>query len=522
MTFIKNTIERNKYWYTATFFMVAKLCIHLLSAGVYDLHRDEMLYFNMGSHPAFGYLTVPPVTGFLAFVVKSVFGWSVIGIRLLPALFGAATLYLIARIIQEMKGGITALVVASIAFLASPGFLLLFSIFTPNAFEVFFWTLAIFLIFKLLKTENPKYWIFIGIVLGISFLTKYSIVFLIAGFFLIFLFFQQRKLIFSWWFVAGILVGLLIIMPNIIWQYNHNWPVLFHFEELKKTQLDNLNYSHFFIDLLSLNSVLIFVPVFGLVMLIFSKKETGFKPIGFSILLVVLLFVATKGKAYYITGLMPFLVAAGGYFAEKLLRQKTILFAGLTVLTGWSLLSFPFVIPTLSFEKLEKYSAKTKGWVAAPFMRWEDGNEHQVSQIYADMTGWSELAGIVAKAYNTLTPEEKKNCTVLCQRNYGAAGAIHFYGKQWNLPEPITFHESYIFWAPNSIAGEPVIYVFFNSDELNSLFNDIKEVGAVNNPYFREKGLKVFLCKKPVENIGEVYKSSIGNERKRFTRINDK
>ncbi len=512
--------NQKRYWILAAIFMAAKICIHLFSAGVYELHRDEMLYFNMGSHPAFGYLTVPPVTGFFAYVVKSVFGWSVTGIRLLPALFGAATLYLVARFIREMNGGITALTVASIAFLVSPGFLLLFSIFTPNAFEVFFWTLAIFFIFKLLKTENPKYWILIGAVLGISFLTKYSVLFLIAGFFTVFLFFTQRKLLFSWWFAAGILIGVLIILPNIIWQYNHNWPVQFHFEELKKTQLDNLKYSHFFIDLFSLNSILVIVPVFGLVMLIFSKKELAFKLAGFAVLLVVLLFVITKGKAYYITGILPFLFASGSYFAEKMVRQKTILFSGLAILAGWSLLSFPFVISTLSFEKLEKYSAKTKGGVPAPFMRWEDGNEHQVSQVYADMTGWRELAGIVAKAYNTLTPEEKQNCTILCQRNYGDAGAIYFYGKKWDLPEPITFLESYIFWAPDSIAGEPLIYVFYNSDEMNPLFSDIVEIGTVNNPYFRENGLKVYLCKNPVKNIGEVYKTSIGNERKRFTREN--
>lgn len=514
------TINKKNYWILAAIFMVAKICIHLFSAGVYELHRDEMLYFNMGVHPASGYLTVPPVTGMLAFVVKSVFGWSVIGLRLLPALFGAATLYLVARFIYEMKGGITALLIASITFLATPGFLLLFSVFTPNAFEVFFWTLAIFFIFRLIKTENPKYWILIGAVLGISFLTKYSVMFLVAGFFPVFLFFQQRKLLFSWWFAAGVLIGVLIILPNIIWQYNHNWPVLFHFEELRKTQLDNLKYSHFFIDLLSLNSVLILVQVFGLIMLIFSKEEPVYQLTGLSVLLVVLLFVATKGKAYYITGVLPFLLAAGSYFAEKMVKQKIILFAGLTILTGWSLLSFPFVIPTLSFEKLEKYSAKTKGWVTAPFMRWEDGNEYSVSQIYADMTGWRELAAIVAKAFNTLTPEEKQKYTILCQRNYGYAGAIHFYGKQWNLPEPVTFHESYIFWAPDSIAEQPVIYVFYNCDELKPLFSDIREVGTVNNRYFREKGVKVFLCKNPVKNIGEVYKTIISNDRKRFTREN--
>jgi MFS family permease len=512
--------NQKNYWILAAIFMVAKICIHLFSAGVYELHRDEMLYFNMASHPAFGYLTVPPVTGILAFVVKSVFGWSVAGIRLLPALFGAATLYLVARFIFEMKGGITALLVASIAFLASPGFLLLFSVFTPNAFEVFFWTLAIFFIFKLIKTENPKNWMLIGAVLGISFLTKYSVLFLIAGFFLVLLFSKQRKLLFSWWFAAGILIGFLIILPNIIWQYNHNWPVQFHFEELKKTQLDNLKYSHFFIDLFSLNSVLILVPVFGLTMLIFSKKEPAFKLTGLSVLLVFLLFVATKGKAYYITGLLPFLVAAGGFFAEKLVRRKTILFSGLAILTIWTLLSFPFVIPTLSFEKLEKYSAKTKGWVAAPFMRWEDGNEHRVSQIYADMTGWKEMAILAGRAFNLLSEEEKKRCTVFCERNYGYAGAIHLYGEKFGLPQPITYHESYIFWAPDTIPLGPAIFINYKPGGMKDIFGEVTEIGTVSNPYFREKGVKVFLCRNPKPDVHNIYKTEIQKERKRFTRDN--
>jgi hypothetical protein len=52
--------EEKKYWMLAAIFMAANLFIQLLTAGGYELHRDELLYFNMGSHPAFGYLTVPP------------------------------------------------------------------------------------------------------------------------------------------------------------------------------------------------------------------------------------------------------------------------------------------------------------------------------------------------------------------------------------------------------------------------------------------------------------------------------
>ncbi|GAB1452529.1 hypothetical protein MASR2M47_25850 [Draconibacterium sp.] len=513
----KYNFSRN-YWIMAAIFIAAKLSIHLFASCNYELHRDEMLYFNMGSHPALGYLTVPPVTGFLAFLVKNIFGYSVFGIRLIPALFGAATLFIIAKTVKELGGGITALSILALTFIFMPGYLLLFSLFTPNACEIFFWTLAIYLLFRLAKTENPRLWIWIGIVLGLSFNTKYSIAFVAAGFLPALLIFPQRKLLLSWWFLAGIAVALFFVLPNIIWQFNHNWPVLYHFEELKKTQISNLKYSDFFIDLFSLNSALILVWLSGLGFLLFNETVKKYRFLGFGILFTLLIFIVLKGKAYYVLGLLPGLIAFGGFFIEKYIKQKIWILAGMAILLVYSLLSLPFVLPVLSYQKLEKYSELTKGWITTPFMRWEDGKERTVSQVYADMTGWRELAGIAAKAYNSLATDEKQNCTVFCERNYGYAGVIHFYGHEYNLPEPVTFHESYIFWAPDSIAQEPVIYVNYNSDDFQTLFNEITEIGSVQNPYFREKGVKVFLCRNPKTDINEVYKTSIFNERKRFIR----
>jgi hypothetical protein len=510
--------EKRKFWIVAAIFVAAYLLVHLLTAGGYELHRDELLYFNMGSHPAFGYLTVPPVTGWFAFLINNIFGHSVFGIRLIPALFGAATLFIVAKTVKEPGGGILALIIASTVFLLTPGFLLLFSLFTPNAIEYFLWSLAIFLIFKMAKTENPRMWIWIGIVLGLSFNTKYSVAFLIVGFFIAMLISKQRKLLFSWWFAAGIGAGLLLILPNIIWQYNHNWPVFNHFKELKETQISNLKYSHFFIDLFNLNSAFMLVWIFGLGTLLFAGSEKKFRFLGIAILITLLIFFGLKGKAYYVSGLLPFLIAFGGYAIEKYIRQRGAVLAGLSLLSLYSLLSLPFVLPVLSFKKLEKYVEKTKAWVAAPFMRWEDGMEYPISQVFADMTGWKEIAGYVTMAYNSLDDDEKLHCTVYCQRSYGYAGAVHFYGKQARLPEPVTFHESYIFWAPDSIPEEPIIYVSYNINEFQPLFNEITEIGCVQDPYFREKGMKVFLCRNPKTNIQEVYRNAVYNERKPFTR----
>jgi MFS family permease len=512
--------EEKKYWMLAAIFMAANLFIQLLTAGGYELHRDELLYFNMGSHPAFGYLTVPPVTGWFAFLIKNVFGHSEFGIRMIPALFGAATLFIVAKTVRELGGGIFALSIASVIYLLTPGFLLLFSLFTPNAIEYFLWSLAIFLIFKMAKTENPQMWIWIGIVLGLSFNTKYSVAFLIAGFFVAMLISKQRKLLFSWWFAAGVVAGLLLILPNIIWQYNHNWPVFNHFKELQETQISNLKYSHFFIDLFNLNSAFMLIWIFGLGALLFADSGKNYRFMGIAILFTLLIFFGLKGKAYYVSGLLPFLVAFGGFAIEKHTKQKRAVIAGLSLLSVYSLLSLPFVLPVLSFKSLDKYAAKTKNWVAAPFMRWEDGAEHSISQVFADMTGWQEIAGYVTLAYNSLDNDDKQRCTIYCQRSYGYAGAVHFYGKKARLPEPVTFHESYIFWAPETISEEPIIYVSYNSNEFQPLFNEITEIGCVQDPYFREKGMKVFLCRNPKTNIQDVYKNAVFNERKPFTRTN--
>ncbi len=515
---MNNRRKQKIYWLVTILFILAKLCLHLFTCNNYELHRDEMLYFNMGDHLDFGYATVPPMTGLLAFIVKTIFGYSVFGIRLIPALLGGATFFIVARTIRDLGGGITALVISAITFLCMPGYLLIFSLFTPNAVEIFLWSLFIYLIFRLAVTENPRLWIWIGIVAGICFNTKYSIVFPVTGFFAAILLHRRQKLLFSPWLLAGLGGGLLLILPNLIWQYNHNWPVIFHMKELEKTQLSNLNYFHFFIDLFSLNSALILVCLTGLGFLIFGKDKYKIRFIGVAHLLVFILFFLMKGKAYYVMGLLPFLIAYGGYSFEKFLKPKYFTVPVMAAASVYALFTLPFVLPVISFESLEKYSEKTGCWISAPFMRWEDGKEHQVSQVFADMTGWKELAGQVAGVYNDLTPDEKQRCTIYCQRNYGYAGALHFYGHSFNLPEPVTFLESYVFWAPDTISDGPFIYVFSNTDEIRQLFNTIEETGSIQNPYFRENGLKVYLCSNPTTDIQRIYRELAQTEKSYFQR----
>jgi hypothetical protein len=183
-----------------------------------------------------------------------------------------------------------------------------------------------------------------------------------------------------------------------------------------------------------------------------------------------------------------------------------------------SIAAMPSGLPILSYENYSSYIEKTRRFIVHPLLEWDDGTHHSFSQAWADMTGWKELARYVAKAYYSLPEEEKKKCTIFGERNYGYAGAVYFYGKEYDLPEAITFHESYVFWAPDSIPNGPIIYIYRNINDLEKYFSNITTVGSVDNRFFRENGMKVFLCREPLTDVSVVYKELAAIEKSRYRR----
>ena len=67
-----------------------KLLLHLVTATRYGVFRDEMYYFACSQHMAWGYVDHPPATVLVAWIARHLFGHSLIGLRLFPALAGAA------------------------------------------------------------------------------------------------------------------------------------------------------------------------------------------------------------------------------------------------------------------------------------------------------------------------------------------------------------------------------------------------------------------------------------------------
>lgn len=499
-------------------FIALKLALHFLTNTKYELLRDEMLYFNMGEHLSAGYATVPPVTGFLAFLMLKIFGFSVFGIRLFPAIMGIVTMYVISAVVKELGGKVTALVFALSAYLLAPGFLLTGTLFTPNSFEEMIWALATWSIFRMINKSEPKVWIITGILAGLGMLNKYSMLFFVAAFLISIFFSPYRKLIYSKYFLISATLFLAIILPNVFWQYRHGWPVAIHMSELKGSQLDLLGYKGFLVSLYAFCQGSVVIWLAGLLFLVICREGIKYRYLGYASLIVLVLLFIMKGKGYYALVIMPFLISFGGYALEKYFTGSLVpvrnVFIAISV--SLSLMALPSGLPVLSYDNYSGYIQKTRKFITHPLLEWDNGTIHNFSQAWSDMTGWKELAGLVSETYYSLPESERAKCTIYGERNYGYAGAIYFYGKEYGLPEAVTFHDSYTFWAPDSIPDGPVIYIYRDLNGFDELFSDITLEGSVNNPYFREAGLKVFLCRSPKKDIVQLYKEKAAEEKKRY------
>ncbi len=441
---IRSRTEQQKYdWMIIAILVVAKLAIHFLTYNNYELHRDAYLYYAQSEHPAWGYVAVPPSIAFFGRIATGIFGNTTFALRFFPALLGAANVLLVCLMVKTLGGKKTAITLGGLAYLLSPAFLHSNTVFQPVTFNHFYWLLSAYLILKLIISRKPHYWLWIGLVFGLGFLNKYSVLFFYAAFGLALLISHYRHLLWSGWFVAAVVVALAIISPNLIWQYHHNFPVLMHMADLRKTQLVHVDPAGFLTDQLLMNAPALLIWLPAVFLLMFHSGEKRFRIFGWMFVLVIVLLLAGSGKSYYSLGIYPVLFAFGAYFFEKYITRHRLVVTSLLValMLAGLYLSLPMDgIPFLHFKQVSKPGA----------FRWENGKYYDIPQDMADMTGWREIGETVAEIYTRLGPENADNCQIFCD-HYGQAGAVMFWGKREGVPQPVCFNASFVFWLPPRI-----------------------------------------------------------------------
>ena len=99
--------------------------------------------------------------GFLRFFIKGSKACDkAILIFFFPALFGACTLWVVWKTIEELKGDLFAMVLGAICILFS-SLLRVNTLYQPNSFDILSWTTIYFVVIKYFNTQQTK-WLFVA------------------------------------------------------------------------------------------------------------------------------------------------------------------------------------------------------------------------------------------------------------------------------------------------------------------------------------------------------------------------
>lgn len=480
----------------------------------YELHRDEYLHLDLGNHLAWGYTSVPPITGILSLIIK-LLGNTVFWIKFFPALFGALIIYIVWKTIEELNGGLIALVIGTTGVLFSI-LVRINTLYQPNSLDYLMWTLFLYLFVKYLKTEDNKWLYICSITFAIGFLNKYNIAFLLLAIIPSLLLTRKRTLFFNKHLYYSVAIGLLIILPNIIWQFQNDFPALEHLRVLSKTQLVNVKRTDFLAEQLYFFPGSLLVIVAGLIAVLKYEAYKKYRVLFFTFVFTLVIFTYLKAKNYYSIGLYPVYIALGAIYIEKILafgRRKYLRIVFLLSPVLSFIFMYQLLLPVLSpkeiIENKEMFDSHN-------ITRWEDGRIHHIPQDYADMLGWKELAHIVDSAVQLV--DDRSRTLIHCD-NYGQAGAINYYSKEL-VTEALSMNADYINWYPlKTMDIKNVILVKNALDKDNkrekekTLFENVILVGTVENKYARENGTNVYLLKGAKYSINKILEEEI-RERK--------
>jgi len=480
---------------------VIKLALHLATTGRfgYELFVDELYFLDCSRHLAWGYVDMPPLFPFITALVRALVGESLLAVRILPALSGAATVFLTGLLAIELGGRRLAPWLASLALLTAPIYLCLNSLHTMNQLEPILWTASALVLAKLSKGGDPRLWLVFGAISGIGLLNKHSMAFFGAAVVVAVLLTPERRAFRGPWLYLAGGVALLLFLPNLAWEVQHRFPHLEMLANIKRNGRDVALSPLAFVaqQVVMLNPLAAPLWIGGLLWLLFEKDGRRFRILGLTYVALIGEMLLLDGRVYYPAPVYPILFAAGAVGFEHLLAERRgrgalAFLASALVIASGALLA-PLAFPCLPPEVFVRYS-KALHLTPPPI---ETHRLGPLPQLLADRFGWKEMTETVAGIYRRLPEGDREKATIFGQ-NYGQAGAINHYGPALGLPRCISGHLSHWYWGPQGASNDVVIVMDDDRETLERLFSSVELAGRVRHPYSMPyQQFDVYVCRSP-------------------------
>jgi hypothetical protein len=367
---------------------------------------------------------------------------------------------------RDLGGGRLAQFTAALAVALSPLPLFNGTEFQYTSFDFLWWVLIACFVIRLLRTEDPRWWIAIGAVVGLGLLTKYAIVFYIAGILTGLVLTPARRYFKSPWFFAAITIALLMFLPNFLWLVHHDFVSYrflqhIHVRDVSEGRADGFLKGQFLVC-----ANLFAAPLWltGLAGYLLSRR---YRMLAFMYLVPLALFFFGKGRSYYMAAAYPMLIAMGAAMGQRWLaplprwarRTTTTVFFSALALVGAYIVAI--VIPLANSGPLRDFALSHNGDLREEF-------------------GWDNLVRTVAQIRDSLPPDQQAHLGITTG-NYGEYGAIEILGTAYGLPKPIgTTNSEYLRGYPTP---QPTTFIVIglSTDQANAVFTNCRLAGHNGN-----------------------------------------
>lgn len=502
-----------KLYPSAYVIALATVALHLTFCHRFGYYRDELYFIDCAKHLAWGYVDQPPLAPFVTWLTAPL-GYPVWVLRFLPGLLGGVTVLFGCAIARELGGRafaqtLTALAVALAPALIGIAYGLSTELLSPAA-----WTVLIYLSIRLVKTQDTRLYIPIALVITLALYAKYSVAACAIALAIGLAVTGHGKLLRSRWLIAGVALTILLMLPNVLWQMRHGFPMLevVHNDQLNRHALANgiadespnrwINALYMLGLQLAYNDPLLAaVWIWGLVWL----WRTPYRYLTVAYLLLLGLLIASIGRGYYIAGVYPALFGAGavaieGAVAASARWVKPAILAA-AFLAGLPL--FPLSLPILPLPEYMSYERAIGLSRPSP----PNGTSHLINPVFADQLGWKTMTQTVAGAFWSLPAEQRKITAVFADR-YAYAGALNYYGPGYGLPTAISPNNQYYLWGTRGYSGRSMLAVGATDYWLLlKWFGSVKQIAVYRNDlrWMLEGPLPIYLCTQPRAPLAAIW-----------------
>ena len=460
------------------------IALHLATNSTLGFHTDELYYLDSGRHPALGYVDFPPIVPLLGRLETGLLGVSPWTLRVLPSLLGGLLVALSGAYVRRLGGSLWLQAIALMSAIAAPFLLGSNWVFQTVTFDQVTWMVAMYWFLCLVTDRQPRYWIYLGITLGIGLEVKYTIVGLIVGIGIAVLLTPSLRMELRTkypWLAAAL--ALFIWAPNLAWQVAEGFPTLIYLTNHSGSGGGPVTY------LIQFAVYFFFLLPLWLAGMISLFRSRELRPIGIASVVPLVLFLFV-GKSYYAAGTIPIALAQGLMAISRIGRPR--LRAGLqiavVVATALEFVVFFFLVVPVT-----------------PPSRIHAANLDSVNEVFADSVGWDDIAKQVTTIYDDLPATERAN-TVIISAYYGVPGALQVYDSPGVRPVAISPQLSYWYWLPNDLKATNALMVDYQPSDVEWMCTSPTLIGHLTVPYGvkgLEQGAPVTFCqlKAPIAEI---------------------